>query len=226
LINKNKIKKMKNSAFIFLIFILMFSTVFHCNSQTNKKDGYVKFKIDAPQKMDMRESKFKVTDYKFPLKDIYIMEGSNSGFQIEFFENESEKNTLTLEFILPSGNTFQVYSKGNGYVVKSPDLPCTITNEDFKDIKSARAHRNVLAYIALIRNIRVASDESHVESVYFEIFSISISELSIKEGNLNFSGTFSGELSEKQKPFQDTEYKISGDFKITNSPVSIMMVDD
>jgi hypothetical protein len=216
--------KLKISLIIFLY--LVSSSFFSCKSQTKDTNNFVKFKIDAPQKMDPRESKFKVTDYRFPLKSVYIMEGSNTGMEIEFLQNENEKSTLTLEFQLPSGNTFKVYSSGTGFTSKIPELPCTIMNEDFKDIKSARMHRDVLAYISLTRNTRVASDESSVESVYFEIFNISISEFSIRDGKLNFNGTFSGEMSEKQKPFQDTEYKISGEFTIMNSDISIMLVDD
>ena len=216
--------ELKTSILIVLYFVS--SSFFSCKSQTNDSNNIVRFKIDAPQKMDLRDSKFKVADYQFPAKSVYIMEGSNTGIVIEFLKNENEKNTLTLSFNLPSGNTFKVFSAGKWYVANCPPLPCTITNEDFKGIKSARAHRDVLAYLSLVRNTRRTSDESSVESVYFEIFKINITELNIKSDKINFSCTFSGELSEKYKTVQDTDYKISGDFMIKDFELSIMMVDD
>lgn len=217
---------MKNTALTLIILTIIFSSVFSCKSQTNPNDNFVKFNIDAPQKMDPRPSKFVVGDYRFPAKSSEIMEGSNTGIVFEFTQKENEKNTLTLEFQLPSGNSFKVFSAGKGYVLQCPPLPCTITNEDFRGIKSARAGRDVPAYISLIRNIRIASDQSSVESVYFEIFSINITEFNFTKEKVNLTCTFSGELSDKQKQVQDTEYKISGSITLKEFEVGVMMVDD
>jgi len=217
---------MKNTAITLVILTIILSTAFSCKSQTNNNDNHVRFKIDAPQKMDPRPSKFPVGDFEYPVKGANIMEGSNSGINFEFLQNENEKSTLTLVFELPSGNTFKVFSAGKGYVTQCPPLPCTITNEDFKGIKSARVGRDVPAFISLIRNTRKSSDESSVESVSFEIFSITIIELNFNNDKLNFSCTFSGELTEKQKSVQDTEYKISGSFTLKDFSVGVMKVDD
>jgi hypothetical protein len=217
---------MNTSILSLLIFLLILSASFNCKSQTNDSDNYVIFKIDSPPNMRPTEVKFKTADYRFPIKSVYVMEGSNSGIEIEFQKKETDTNTLSLFFMLPSGNAFQVYSKYKGYEYKVPEIPCTITNEDFKGIKSSRVHMDVLSYIYLSRNIRLAPNHSSVESVYFEIFSINIKEFNIKEDKINFSCTFTGELSENQLKVQDTNYKISGEFSIKDFEVSIMMVDD
>ncbi|MCX6166100.1 MAG: hypothetical protein NTU73_14765, partial [Ignavibacteriae bacterium] len=162
----------------------------------------------------------------FPVKSFYVMEGSNTGIEIEFQQKENEKNTLSLFFALPSGNTFKVYTKNSGFEYKIPEVPCTITNDDFKDILSARVHQKIFAYIYITRNIRVAKDQSSVESVYFEIFNINIKEFNITSSKINFSGTFTGELSENQLKVQDTDYKISGEFNIKDFEIGVMMVDD
>jgi hypothetical protein len=218
---------MKNTALTLIVFIIIFSTVFSCKSQTNSSsDNFVKFKIDAPQKMDLRPSKFLVKDYRFPVKTASVMEGSNTGLVIEFFQNENEKSTLTLTFQLPSGNAFKVYTAGKGFSENTPPLPCTVTSEDFRGIKSARAGRDVIAYISLSRNTRTASDESSMEGVYFEIFSITIKEFNFIKDKINISCEFSGSLSETQKAVQDTDYKITGSFNLKDFGAGVMMVDD
>jgi hypothetical protein len=215
---------MKNTSLVILIFVLFFSIVFHCKSQTN--DNYVKFKVDAPPNMRSMENKFKSGDYQFALKSLCVMEGSNTGMEIEFQQKENEKNTLSLFFALPSGNTFKVYTKNPGFEYKMPEVPCTITNDDFKDILSSRFHIKIFAYIYITRNIRVAIDQSSVESVYFENFSINIKEFNITGNKISFSGTFTGELGENQQKVQDTDYKISGEFNIKDFEIGVMMVDD
>jgi hypothetical protein len=217
---------MKINIFTLVLIFLIFSTSFNCKSQTKESENSVKFKIETPPNTSQAEYKFKTGDYQFPIKNLYVMEGSNTGLEMEFQKKEDEKNTLSLFFALPSGNTFKVYHKDKGYEYKTPDIPCTITNDDFKDILSARVHQTVHAYIYVQRNIRIASDQSKVESVYFEIFSINIKEFNIKEEKMNFSCTFTGELSETQLKVQDTEYKISGELNIKDFAIGIMMVDD
>jgi hypothetical protein len=211
---------------IALLVILYFvsSLFFDCKTQTS--DNFVKFTIDSPTRTGTAINKFIAGDYKFPLKSVCVMRGSNDGMEAEFLEREGKDSTIALKFILPSSSTFKVFASGKGYTVKIPELPCTVTNEDFKGIKSVRAHSDVLAFINIERNIRVASDQSRVESIYFEIFSINIKTLNFDKEKINFEGTFTAEMSEKQKTYQDADYKISGDFRISNSGVSIMMVDD
>lgn len=217
---------MKTNFFVLIIFALIVSTSFNCKAQIKDSGNYVKFKIDSPPNMRATENKFKNGDYEFQLKSLYVMEGSNTGIEIEFQKKENEKNTLSFFFTLPSGKTFQVYTKNSGFEYKMPNIPCTITNEDFKGITSARAHQTVYAYIYIQRNIRLASDHSSVESVYFEIFSINIKEFNINKDKLTFSGSFTGELGENQLKVQDTDYKISGEFNIKDSEIGVMMVDD
>jgi hypothetical protein len=217
---------MRTNFLTLIISFIVFSTSFNCKSQTSTNDNIAKFKIDAPPNMRAKENKFISTDYQFSLKTIYVMEGSNTGLEIEFQQKENEKNTLSLFFKLPSGNTFKVYTKNSGFEYNIPKVPCTITNDDFKDIKSARVNQTLYAYIYILRNIRTAKDQSNVESVYFEIFSIDIKEFNINGDKITFSCNFSGELSEKQREVQDTDYKISGEFNIKDFEIGVMMVDD
>lgn len=215
---------MRKTILSILLFLFISSTSFNCKSQTN--DNYVKFNLDSPPNMRPTETKFKSADYKFPVKSIYVMEGSNTGIEIEFQQKENEKNTFSLFFELPSGNIFKVYTKDAGFEYKIPEVPCTITNEDFKDILSVRVHPKVSAFIYVLRNIKVAKDQSNVESVYFEIFNINIKEFNINDDKITFSCAFTGELSENQLKVQDTDYKISGEFNIKDFEIGVMMVDD
>lgn len=210
---------------IYLIILLIISSL-NCKSQVKDDENCVKFKLDTPNTIALKETKFKFTDYQLDLKSVYVMEGSNTGMEIEFQQKENDKNTLSLFFSLPSGNTFKVYTKNPGFEYKLPEIPCTITNDDFQNILSARAHQTLYAYIYINRNIRLAPDHSSVESVYFEIFSISIKEFDIQNDKINFSCSFTGSMSENQIKVQDANYKIYGELNIKDFPVSVMMVDD
>lgn len=216
---------MRNKIVSLIIAILVASSI-NCISQTNDSVNYVKFKIDAPPIMRPKATRFEVGDYNLPVKNVFVMRGSNTGIKIEFMEKVNDTSTLYLEIELPSGDTFKVYAKNKGFEYKTPEIPCTITNEDFKGIKSARAQSDLYAYIYLIKENRIATDELKKEGVTFENFSINIRAFSIKDGKISFSGTFSGELSEMQEQLQDVNYKISGEFNIADLELGIMMVDD
>lgn len=217
---------MKTKILTFAVVVLVFSTSFYCKSQTRETDNKAVFKIDAPPNMRATPDKFESKEYQFPLKRAYVMEGSNTGIEIEFEQKESEKNTLSLFFFLPSGNTFKVRAKNGGFDYNTPSIPCTITNEDFKGIKSARRETDLHGYIYVQRNIRLAPDHSSVESVYFEIFNIDIKDFNISGSNITFNCTFTGSLSESQLNVQDNDYKISGEFRIKDFELGVMMVDD
>lgn len=217
---------MKAKILAFVVLLSVFSTSFYCKSQTRDTDNKAVFRVDAPPNMRATPDKFESKEYQFPLKRAYVMEGSNTGIEIEFQQKEGEKNTLSLFFFLPSGNTFKVYAKDGGFDCKIPEIPCTITNEDFKGIKSARRETDLHAYIYMQRNIRLAPDHSSVESVYFEIFSIDIKDFNIRGNNITFNCTFTGSLSEKQLNVQDNDYKISGEFRIKDFELGEMLVDD
>jgi hypothetical protein len=216
----------KNITSALFIFIITFSVVFNCTSQTNSNDNSVKFKINAPQNTNPLNSKFKIIDYEFPAKEVSVMSGSNSGLIIDFQKTESDNSTLTLSFQLPSGNVFSVYATDKKYEYKFPDTPCTITNEDFKDIKSLRNKDNVVSYISLVYSIKDAFDQSRDEGINFDIFSIYITKFNFVNDKINFTCTFYGEIREYDKSFYDADYKIFGSFELNEFDVKLVKVEE
>lgn len=211
--------------FAIILFSVFFISSFYCKSKFNG-DNFVKFKIEAPQTSDITESRFKVADYKFRLDNIYVMDGSVCGLIIEFNKIEDENSSVKLTFRLPSSDSFRILSDGIDYVSQVPEIPCTITHEDFKGVKSTQSKNEVRAFISLARSIKESSDHVQIESVNFEIFKLDIKELEIENDELNFECTFSGKLSETQKSVQDLDYSISGEFSVRKSEIQQVLVDD
>lgn len=215
---------MKTIIFTFIIFAFIFSSVFSCKSQTPKNDSYVSFRIDAPEKMSPLASKFRVGDYKFTLDNVYILNGIYTGLYIYSKQKDSENSILSLTFELPSGNKFKAFSD-SGFVIQSPPLPCTITDEDFQGIKSS-SDGKVFAYISLERNKIYNENKVMYDSrVTFNIFKINISELSVDGNNLNLICTFSGEMNDKEKSSQDTDYQISGNISMKDVKIFTASVE-